>query len=159
MADRFMTRMAVFVVLRNPQGEILLQQRANTGYLDGYYDFAASGHVEDSESLRDCAARELEEEIGIVADADKLRLVHINQNFLNTPYINFTFVLDEWQGEPKILEPEKCSDLAYFSPDKLPSKCTLNVRVNQKAAFGRELTYSLVTPDNFAEFMGEPYQD
>ncbi len=46
MADkRFMTRQAVFVVLRNGNGEVLLQQRANTGYLDGYWDLP-SGHVE-----------------------------------------------------------------------------------------------------------------
>ncbi len=159
MADRFTTRMSVFVVLRNQKGEMLLQQRTNTGYFDGYYDFAASGHVEDGESLRDCAARELLEEIGITADPGKLQLVHINQNFLNTPYIAFTFVLDDWQGEPQILEPDKCSDLAFFAPANLPAKCTLNVRANQKAGFGSELTYSLANRENYQEFMGEPYQD
>lgn len=50
-AERFVTRMAVFVCVRNQKGEILLQQRTNTGYLDGYWDFAASGHVEYGESV------------------------------------------------------------------------------------------------------------
>ena len=50
MAQRHMTRQAVFVVIRNDNNEILLQQRANTGYLDEYWDLP-SGHVEYGESL------------------------------------------------------------------------------------------------------------
>lgn len=156
MADRFVTRIAVFLILRNNQGDLLLQQRSNTGFLDGYYDFAASGHVEDGETIRDCAIRELEEEIGIKASVNDLELVHFNQNILNTPYINFTFRLNKWFGEPRILEPEKCSDLAYFAPHRLPAKCTLNVRVNQAAGFSDTLNYSFVTSENYAEYMGEP---
>jgi 8-oxo-dGTP diphosphatase len=159
MADRFTTRMAIFVIMKNSDGEILLQQRANTGYLDGYYDFACSGHVDPDESIRQTVVRELMEEIGVLAYEEDLQLVHINQNNLNTPYTNFTFVLKKWTGTPKICEPEKCSDLAYFRLDAMPEKCTLNVRVNEKSGFSPEVTYSYVTLDNFEEFMGEPYLD
>jgi len=151
--------MAVFVIMRNSGGEILLQQRANTGYLDGYYDFACSGHVDPGESIRSTVVRELMEEIGVQAYEDDLQLIHINQNILDTPYTNFTFVLEKWSGTPRICEPEKCSDLAYFALDALPEKCTLNVRVNEKSGFSPDLTYSYITPDNFKDFMGEPYQD
>jgi len=67
MTDRFMTRMAVFVILRNEAGEILLEQRANTGYLDGYWDLP-SGHVEYAESIHQTAVREVLEE-GVVNEA------------------------------------------------------------------------------------------
>ncbi|MGH7241490.1 MAG: NUDIX domain-containing protein, partial [Candidatus Saccharimonadales bacterium] len=43
-SERFQTHVAVFVIIRNDAGEILLQKRQNTSYLDGYWDFP-SGHV------------------------------------------------------------------------------------------------------------------
>lgn len=145
MAERLIARSAVFIIMRNEAGEILLQQRANTSFLDGYYDFACSGHVDDGESIHEAALRELQEEIGVIADPDDLRLVHINQNYLDIPYYNFTFTLSKWQGTPEIKEPHKCSDLAYFAPDALPEKCTLNVRINERDGFGDELTFSKTT--------------
>lgn len=155
MTDRFTTRSAIFVIVRNDQGEILLQQRANTGYLDGYYDFP-SGHVEDKESIRAAAVRELAEESGLIVREEDLRLVHINQNFQDTPYVNFTFVADKWEGEPTVCEPEKCSDSRFFALDDLPEKCTLNVRLNERVGFTNDLTYSLVTPEYYEQIMHEP---
>lgn len=140
-------------MIRNDAGEILLQQRANTSYLDGYYDFACSGHADNGESIKEAAVREAAEEIGIVVDPENLKLVHINSNFIDTPYLNFTFELKQWQGTPEIREPEKCSDLAYFAPDRLPEKCTLNVRVNQRVGFNHELTYSKVTLEDYDQIL------
>lgn len=134
----------------------MLQQRANTGYLDGYYDFP-SGHVEDKESIRTAAVRELAEESGLTVREEDLRLVHINQNFHDTPYVNFAFVADKWEGEPSVCEPEKCSDSQFFAPADLPEKCTLNVRLNERAGFGNNLTYSLVTLENYEQIMHEPF--
>lgn len=156
MSDRFTTRSAIFVIVRNEQGEMLLQRRAGTNYLDGYFDFP-SGHVEDKESIRAAAARELVEETGVIVREEDLRLVHINQNFLDAPYVNFTFVADTWSGEPSICEPNKCDDMGFFAPNALPEKCTLNVRVNEQAGFADDVTYSLVTPDNYEKIMHEPY--
>ena len=155
MAEKLVTRMAVFIMIRDDQGRLLLQQRANTGYMDGYYDFACSGHVDEGETIIEAAVRELKEEIGITAKAEDLKLVHINQNYLDRAYANFTFELRAWEGEPTICEPDKCSDLAYFAPDNLPEKCTLGVRVNERAGFSSELGYSKVTPDNYEQYMGE----
>lgn len=154
MAEKLWSRAAVFILMRNDAGEILLQQRAHTGYLDGFYDFACSGHVDDGESIHEAAVRELQEELGITASPDDLRLVHINQNYLDTPYFGFIFALSKWVGEPDIKEPEKCSDLAYFSPDNLPEKCTLTVRVVERAGFGDTLAFSKVDRDNFEEMTG-----
>ena len=64
MADRFTTRVAVFVIVRNDKGEILLQQRGPEKYLGGYWDFP-SGHGELGESLQDTTIRELKEEVGL----------------------------------------------------------------------------------------------
>lgn len=154
MAQKLQTYSAVFIIIKNEAGQILLQQRFNTGYLDGYYDFACSGHVDEGESIREAAVRELAEEIGLAAEVEDLRLVHINQNFIDRAYLNFTFVLDKWEGTPSIKEPEKCSDLRYFDVDALPEKCTLNVRVNQRTGFASELTYSKITPVEYRQLIG-----
>ena len=110
MTERFQTLQAVFVLLRNDKNEILLQKRAGTGYLDGYWDFP-SGHVEFGESLRDTASRETKEEINIDVAPEDLELIHIKQFFVERNYINYTFEARSWQGEPRICEPEKCSAL------------------------------------------------
>jgi len=155
MTERFKTTVAIFVGLRNEKGEILLQQRINTGFMDGYWDFSASGHLEQGESIRECAVRELKEEIGIIANEHDLKIVHISQSNGERQYLQFTFILDEWQGVPKICEPDKCSDLRYFSPDNLPDKCTPNVRLNEREDFADILTYSYIDHHGYEVLMGE----
>ena len=157
-----MTRMAVFVILRNEQGEILLQQRANTGYLDGYWDLP-SGHVEYGESIQQTAVRELLEEVGVRVHEEDLTLVHIDQYFIgradNRDYVNFTFSASNWQGEPKICEPEKCSAIGWFKPGALPEKCVNVVRVNEAAGFSDHLTFSTTDAESFARLMGAPFTE
>lgn len=123
MADgeRFLARSAVFIVLRNAQGEVLLQRRYQTGYMDGRYDLP-SGHVERGEKLLDAAVRELQEEVKVTVRPEDLQLWHVNQfSAMNQDYYNFFFVVDTWQGEPQIGEPEKCDDVRFFALDDLPA--------------------------------------
>lgn len=154
---RYTPQVAVFVIVRNERDEILLHQRAHTGFLDGHYDFP-SGHVEPGEDIRRAAVRELMEEAGLTVTAEDLTLVHINQNFLDRPYMSFTFIAEKWQGSPSIMEPEKCSDMAFFATDELPLRTTLNVRTTEIDGFSRDLTYSQVTLENYEMYMHEPFQ-
>lgn len=149
MSVRHMTRQAVFVVIRNEQGEILLQQRANTGCLDGYWDLP-SGHIEYGESLRDAAARETKEEVDVDVSPDDLTLIHIEQFYVEKDYVNYTFEAKKWGGEPKIREPEKCSAIGWFAVDALPEKCVNAVRSNEASGFSKDLTYSVTTSANYA---------
>lgn len=120
MGDRFMSRSAVFVALRDADGSVLLHRRANTGYMDGRYDLP-SGHVEKDEPVLKAAVRELEEEAGITVAESDLRLWHVNQFAANGEYYyNFFFVVDAWKGVPSIMEPEKCDDMQFFALDSLP---------------------------------------
>lgn len=139
--DRFLARSAVFVVLQDAQGRVLLHRRANTGYMDGRYDLP-SGHIERNETLLDAAVRELAEETGIVVHKDDLTLWHINQFSANEQYYyNFFFLVDAWQGEPSIMEPEKCDDMQFFALDNLPpltagSHVALSNPLSHKVSFG-----------------------
>jgi 8-oxo-dGTP diphosphatase len=153
MSERFMTRQAVFVVIRNDKNEILLQQRSGTGYLDGYWDLP-SGHAEFGESLRDSAIRETKEEVGVEAAPEDLRLIHIEQFFVDHNYVNYTFEATTWSGEPKICEPEKCSAIGWFAVDALPEKCVNAVRANEEVGFSSELTYSVTDASNYAALLG-----
>lgn len=120
MADRFMARSAVFIALRNQSGEVLLHRRSNTGFMDGWYDLP-SGHVEKDERLLETAVRELQEEVGVTVREADLQLWHINQFAANDQYYyNFFFVADKWEGDPCIMEPEKCDDMQFFALDNLP---------------------------------------
>lgn len=129
MSDKFLSRSAVFVVLRDDEDKILLHRRANTGYMDGRYDLP-SGHVERGESLLAAAVRELQEETGITVAETNLRLWHINQFSANDEdYYNFFFVVDDWRGEPHIMETDKCDDMQFFDLDALP-KMTAGTHVS-----------------------------
>lgn len=143
MTERELFKAAVFMVVRDEKGRVLLQRRANTGYMDGYYDFP-SGHVEAGEGFATAAVRELAEETSLTADEVNLQLKHANVNHTNFPYINIVFEVPVWQGTPHILEPDKCDDMQFFAVDALPEKCTLAVRYIEKAGFSQMGTTSYV---------------
>lgn len=48
------------------QMQVLLSMRKNTGYMDGSWDFAGNGQVDENESAKQAVARECQEELGII---------------------------------------------------------------------------------------------
>ena len=38
----------------------------------------------------------------------------------DTEYIDFVFTVRKWNGTVKNMEPEKCSELIWYNPKKLP---------------------------------------
>lgn len=113
---------SVFVAIIK-DGKVLLLRRANTGWLDGWYDLPA-GHLEDQEQLKDGAVRELKEETRLIARPEDIKLIHIHQNHHNTqtPHYGYIFLASKWSGEPKIMEPDKCDDMDFFELGALPGK-------------------------------------
>lgn len=113
---------AVFAILLKDK-KVLLLRRANTSWMDGYYDLPA-GHLEDQELLKNGAARELLEEAGIKVSTRNMKLVHIHQNHHNpsAPHYGYMFLVEKWRGQPKIMEPDKCDDMQFFDLDNLPKK-------------------------------------
>jgi 8-oxo-dGTP diphosphatase len=130
-------------------GKVLLLRRQNTGWLDGYYDLPA-GHLEDKEKLKDGAARELEEEAGIKVVAKDLKLFHIHQNHHkpDAPHYGFMFLVRKWNGQPKLMEPEKSDDIRFFGLDNLPEKITPYVKEALEYLGSEEVTFSYHEPDS-----------
>ena len=62
--DRYRPVVDVYVLLRRPDGMILLLERSGTGYADGQL-CPPSGHLEEGESVARCAVREAAEETGV----------------------------------------------------------------------------------------------
>ena len=127
MKERFCVPSASIVMLLKKEDgktKVLLQRRQNTGFMDGLWDLSCSGHVEHGESMRQAAAREAKEELGVTVTPDNLRFftfVHKREEEWDLTYYNAYFVCTEFDDEPKICEPEKCSDLKWFDLDNLPA--------------------------------------
>ena len=120
---QFKSYSAVFpIILRKDQQEILLHLRQNTGYRDGYWDTAASGHVDALESAKQAVCRECKEEIGIDVKIEDLEFVHLCHHFSesNRAYYHIYFVVNEYKGSPTIMESNKAVDLKWFSLRDLP---------------------------------------
>jgi len=149
---------AVFLIIRDETGRILLHQRAGTDFLPGYWDFP-SGHVEDDESFADAAVRELREETSLVVKPEDLELVHASINHTDMPYINLIFAVAEWSGTPTIVEAHKCSGMDFFALNDLPAKLSLAVRNMLTQDFKPDLRAGLfVSTDHYEQIMGEPFE-
>jgi 8-oxo-dGTP pyrophosphatase MutT (NUDIX family) len=99
--------------------KVLLQRRFNTGYEDGNYSLPA-GHVDAGESFTQAMVRETREEINIDIPQD-VKVAHMaHRKSDDSERIDAFFVVKEWTGEIKNLEPNKCDDLSWFDMDDLP---------------------------------------
>ena len=140
MKERYQSKVAVFLILTrklNEDTQILLQKRYNTGYMDGKYDTACSGHLERGESLSMALSREAKEEINVDINEKDLELVSIIHPY-QEDYINVFFTTTKYKGTPIIMEPNKCDDLQWFNINELPQNTIpriVNVIKNIKKEF------------------------
>lgn len=120
-------KVALFLIIlreerEQGQFEVLLQKRQNTGYMDGKWDFGASGHLEDNgESFEEGMVREAKEELGIDVNPEMLEMVFVGHD----PYeqylkVFFEVFLEDCAGVPRIMEPEKNARLKWVLATDLP---------------------------------------
>ena len=118
--ERFKTISAPhMIVCKN--NKILLLRRKNTGYEDGNYSVPA-GHHDQGECMLSTAIRELEEETTLKTSKDDLLLGTVMHRIKpdGTESIDFFFIVNNWNNEPVIAEPDYCDDLTFFEFDHLP---------------------------------------
>jgi len=117
VTGRFVVVPAAYVMFRRraDPGEVLLQLREGTGYMDGYWAMAAAGHVEAGESVFAAARREAAEELGV--DVEPAALVP-----LCAMHRTGATGLEcrSWLGTPALQEPDKAAALRWFDLGALP---------------------------------------
>jgi len=117
-------------LLLEQDGKILIARRCNTGYQDGNYQVPA-GHVEEGELPLEALIREAKEEIGIDLDPADIEFVHVSyrpKHDETGDRVDFFFRAKKWSGEITNMEPHKCDDLRWVTPDELPDNVTAHVR-------------------------------
>lgn len=137
MTDRFMARVAVYLVLQK-RGDFLLLRRYNTGWHDGDYSLVA-GHVDAGESATAAMVREAKEEAGITIRPEDLHLVHVTFRGAQTgeadiEYVDFYFTTEQYEGEPHNAEPAKCDEFKWVPAHALPSNIVPGVKEALAAA-------------------------
>lgn len=121
MADRHL--IDVHVLLVDGANLLLTRRRDPNPAFDGRWHLP-SGKLEMDESVLDAAAREAEEEVGVLIQAADLRhvhTIHVNGSGVEAR-LGLFFETRRWTGEPTNREPEKCSAVRWFPLDAMPER-------------------------------------
>ncbi len=112
------TKISVMVMILK-EGKILLGKRKGS---HGEGQFASpGGHLEYMESFSDCALREIKEECGIEVHNIKFLFVANIKEYTPKHYCRIGLIAEWKNGEPKLLEPDKCDSWDWYGLDNLPS--------------------------------------
>lgn len=117
-SEQHQPKIGVGVILRR-QGKVLLGLRRGS-HGEGSWAFPG-GHLEFGEKPEETAHREVLEETGL--HINNVRpVMFTNDIFVSEKkhYVTLFVVADALDGEPKVLEPERCIRWEWFAWDTLP---------------------------------------
>ncbi|NUK23922.1 NUDIX hydrolase [Streptomyces lunaelactis] len=122
-------------------GAVLLGQRhPNSAFAPGAWHLPA-GHREPGESALSCMVRESAEEAGLTIAATDLQLAH-TLDLLDPdspiPRVQMFFTASRWSGEPRVLEPERCTQWRWWPLDALPERLVEYTHVALRAIADNE---------------------
>lgn len=125
----------VGAMIFDEQGRLLLTKRGQGAKNERGYWEVPGGGVELNETRADAAVREIKEELDVDIELiDELQTIdHIipddSQHWVAT-----SFIARIKEGQtPKIMEPEKCDAIEWFSLDDLPSPLSIATTFNLDA--------------------------
>ena len=113
----------------NETGQVFLAQRGPAAQNErGCWEFPG-GAVAFGERMEDAIRREFMEEYGLAITVE--RLLHIADHLLpdeGQHWVSSTYLARHLDGTPTIVEPEKCTDLGWFSLTALPEPLSVVTR-------------------------------
>ncbi len=121
----------VGAILVDPDGKVFLSRRGqNSKNEKGLWEFPG-GAVEFGEKMADALQREMAEEYGIEIEVgDLLDIIDHILPAEGQHWVSPTFICRIKSGEPKILEPEKCSQIGWFDVGEIPDNLSLITQQN-----------------------------
>ncbi|MBI4098038.1 MAG: NUDIX domain-containing protein [Candidatus Levybacteria bacterium] len=108
-------KVAVDVAIFNIKGEVLLGRRlAKEGF--GMWGFPG-GHMNPNETVKECARRELKEELGQDIKVDiTSEIIAVRENKIAPNFIHHVTIILKAKlksGLPKIMEPQRCKEWRF----------------------------------------------
>jgi len=97
-------------VIRNKQGQILIDRRLAKGEMAGLWEFPG-GKIELNETVEECIKREISEELAIEVEVGD-RLVTIDRTYSNFEVTLFVHHCQYLSGEP---QPIECEEIRWVT--------------------------------------------
>ena len=111
----------------NENNQLLLQKRAVPAEKDHWC--IPGGRLEMFETLENAVIRETKEETDL--DIEVIKMIGVCDHIIkeeSAHWVATSFLCKIKSGVPKIMEPDKASDLRWFDLDKLPEKLTITTK-------------------------------
>ena len=121
----------VGAIILDESGRLFLARRGEEARNErGLWEFPG-GAVEFGERLEDALAREMSEEFGVqIVVGELLDVVDHILPAEGQHWVSPTYLCRIRSGEPRILEPNKCSAIGWFLPGEIPQDLTVITRQN-----------------------------
>ena len=111
---------AAHIICKHGSHVLLIKRSLRTDPWPGYWAFPG-GKLEDGELFRECALREVREEVWITASEDDIKNeTIIMSRTVAWVKINYYWLIEQWGNAPDILEPNLATDIGWFEYDSLP---------------------------------------
>lgn len=138
--ERFLS--SIYLIIKDDNGDILLQRRQGTKLWKGFLALPA-GHLDVGENVYEAAIREAKEELDIDISVNNISDTFVvnRRNKTLEPYFDVYFVLNGYKGNIKINEPDKCSMLKWVNINDLP---------NDMIGFEKEAIYNYLNGIKFS---------
>ncbi|XOB41847.1 MAG: nucleotide triphosphate diphosphatase NUDT15 [Candidatus Nealsonbacteria bacterium] len=79
------------------------------------------GKLDFKEGIPGCAYREVYEETGIKINKDRIKIVSVTNDVVeDAHFVTIVFLAEEFEGEPKVMEPDEITEWRWFDPYVLP---------------------------------------
>ncbi len=101
-------------VIRNNQGQILIDRRRPEGAMGGLWEFPG-GKIEPGETMEECIKREIQEELGIVIEVGE-HLITIDHTYT---HLRVTLTVHHCRYLTGVPQPIECDEIRWVSLEEI----------------------------------------